>query len=78
MSEPLMGNISSVICALKLGFRGEFCPKIPTSGETGQKWGTLATRAMIAAPILYIYTPTGCGFVASNWRNTYCKIPPLA
>ena len=24
------------------------------------------------------YAPTGWGFVASNCRNTYCKIPPLA
>ena len=24
-----------------------------------------------------IYTPTGCGFPASNCRSTYCKIPPL-
>jgi hypothetical protein len=27
---------------------------------------------------VYIYAPTGCGLVASNWRSTYCRMPPLA
>ena len=40
MSEPLMGSVSSVISAVKLGSHEEYCLKIPTSGKTGQKWGT--------------------------------------
>jgi hypothetical protein len=49
--------------------------KSPTSSNTGQKWGT---RAMMAGTNLYICAPTGCGFVANNWRSTYCRMPPLA
>jgi hypothetical protein len=32
----------------------------------------------MAGTNLYIYAPTGCGFAVSNWRNTYCRMPPLA
>jgi hypothetical protein len=32
---------------------------------------------MMAGTNVYIYAPTGCGFVASNCLNTYCRIPPL-
>ena len=48
--------------------------KIPTSAKSRQKWGT-RVRWFIRN---LGYTPTGSAFVASNWRNTYCKIPPLA
>jgi hypothetical protein len=51
--------------------------EIPTSGNTGH-------RALMASNKFYIYymymyyAPTGCGLLASNWRSTYCRIPPLA
>jgi hypothetical protein len=36
------------------------------------------TWAMMVSTNFYIYAPTGCGLVASNCLNTYCRIPPLA
>ena len=40
MSEPLTGNVSRAICAVKLGFTRRVLSQNPTSGNTGQKWGT--------------------------------------
>jgi putative transposase len=45
MSEPLMGNVSSAICAVKLGCtRRVLSEKPPPLAKPGHKWGTRSIR----------------------------------
>ena len=57
-------GIIRVICCLWSG-DGFFCHEIPTSGKTGQKWGT---RATFFAPLFVENFWLGAGFVSKMRR----------